>query len=203
MSARTTKSTADHPRSSDGRFLLFEKHARRVFQHSQPFPAFVLRRVVLSQPPDNLADVLRENLEPLDSVLRGRGRFCVSGAGRRCQSTRRRCPRRSLRGRLRVSFFGNARLWLQIRSNRFGVALNTPSLRGGNRPTTFSITRQTRAVAEVRQIMSVAVTILSHSGRSRKYRREDRAKPQEDRRIGGIGKDLLRLLVCAIRLPGQ
>ena len=39
-----------------------------------------------------------------------------------------------------------------------------------------------------------------HSGRSRKSRREDRVEPQEDRRIGGVGEDHLRLLVRAVRL---
>ena len=42
-----------------------------------------------------------------------------------------------------------------------------------------------------------------HSGRSRKIGRENRVEPQENRRIGSIGKDDLRLLVRPIRLPRQ
>ena len=42
-----------------------------------------------------------------------------------------------------------------------------------------------------------------HSGHSRKSRREDRIEPQEDSRIGSVGKDDLRLLVRPIRLPRQ
>ncbi len=42
-----------------------------------------------------------------------------------------------------------------------------------------------------------------YSGRSRKSRRKDCTEPQEDSRIGGVGKDHLRLLVRPVRLPRQ
>jgi len=49
----------------------------------------------------------------------------------------------------------------------------------------------------------VRMTVTHHNARSRKYRREDRVEPQEDSRIGGLGEDHLRLLVCPVRLPRQ